>query len=160
MPISGQELTKLKLLMNRFLLITVSVFGLVACDGPMGFFSGGELQGTLTDPPTTWQFDESYGFAEFETRPEDPYSVNLAYVQMNERLYVYAGDTRTNWVQHIEQNPLVRISIEERIYPVRAVRVDDDAELTQFAAEWTSRSTFQRDPLQFEEVWLYRLETR
>ena len=43
---------------------------------------------------------------------------------------------------------------------MRAMRVSDDTELAAFATQWTSRGTFQRDPLQFDEVWLYRLETR
>ena len=146
--------------MERILLTVTFLLALSACEGPMGFFSGGELQGSVVEAPSTWQFEEDGGFAEFETRPEDPYSVNLAYVQIDGRLYVYAGDTRTNWVQHIEQNPLVRIRIGEAIYPVEAVRVHDDAELRRFAAEWAGRSMFQRDPMQFEEVWLYRLETR
>lgn len=79
---------------------------------------------------------------------------------MGGQLYVYAGDTRTNWVQHIEKNPMVRIRIDEVIYPVRAVRVDDRQELVEFAGQWTSGSMFQRDPLQFDEVWLYRLVAR
>ena len=133
---------------------------LAACDGPFGITSGGALSGTLEDPPAIWQLEEDSGLAQLETRPEDPYSVNLAYVQLDGHLYIYAGDTRTNWVKHIEQSPLVRILIGEALYPVRAMRVSDDTELAAFATQWTSRGTFQRDPLQFDEVWLYRLETR
>ncbi len=95
-----------------------------------------------------------------ESLPEDPYSINLAYLQLDGRLYIYAGNTRTNWVEHIEQSPLVRILVKETIYPVRAVRVTNDEELAEFATQWTSRSMFQRDPMQFDEVWLYRLKAR
>ena len=116
--------------------------------------------GTETEVPATWQLEEISDLAQLETRPEDPYSINLVYVQMDSQLYVYAGDTRTNWVQHIEQNPLVRIQIGDAVYPMRAVRVNNDEELTRFAAIWASRSMFQRDPMQFEEVWLYRLHSR
>jgi hypothetical protein len=126
----------------------------------LGFFAGTALNGPDTDPPATWQFEEAYGFAKLETRPEDPYSVNLAYVQINGHLYVYAGNTQTNWVDHIAENPLARIRVEETNYPVRAVRVHDKDELARFAEQWSSRSVFQRDPLQFDEVWLFRLETR
>ncbi len=146
--------------MCRFVFLLALSLSLAACDGPFGITSGGELSGTVEDPPVVWQFEAEAGLAQLETRPEDPYSINLAYVQLDGRLYVYAGDTRTNWVQHIEQNPLVRILIDETLYPVRVVRVSDDEELAAFAAQWTSRGMFQRDPLQFEEVWLYRLETR
>lgn len=50
--------------------------------------------------------------------------------------------------------------MDETIYPVQALRVSDDDEFDAFAVEWASRSMFQRDPKQFDEVWLYRLEAR
>lgn len=145
---------------TKFCAIGVLCIAVGACDGPFVFLPGGALSGTVTQPPAVWELEEISAFAQLETRPEDPYSINLAYVQMDGQLYIYAGDTRTNWVQHIEQNPLIRIRIGETIYPLRAVRVDDEAELKAFAAIWASRSTFQRDPMQFEEVWLYRAVAR
>ena len=146
--------------MIKAISVVTLLLALAACEGPFGITSGGELSGTVEDPPAVWQLGEDSGLAQLETRPGDPYSVNLAYVQLDGHLYVYAGDTRTNWVEHIEQSPLVRILIEETLYPARAVRVSDDVELAAFAAQWTSRGTFQRDPMQFDEVWLYRLEPR
>ena len=122
--------------------------------------SGGALSGPVSDVPVKWQLNEDSGLAQLETRPEAPYSINLTYVQMDERFYIYAGDTRTNWVKHIEQNPHVRIRVDDTIYPARAVRVHSDDEIAAFAAIWANLSVFQRDPLGFEEVWLYRLEGR
>ena len=147
-------------LVYRALALVTFSLALAACEDPIIFTAGGELSGAVEDPPATWQFDEGYGFAQLETRPDDPYSINLAYVQMDDHLYIYAGNTRTNWVEHIEENPLVRILVNETIYPVQAVRVADNDELTNFAAIWTNQSMFQRDPMQFDEVWLYRLEAR
>ena len=144
----------------RVLLLTACLLMLAACDGPFIFMAGGELSGTVSSVPDTWQLEKDSAVAQLETRPEEPYSINFSYVQLNGRFYVYAGDTRTNWVQHIEQNPLVRVRVDATIYPARAVRVTSDDELTEFAAVWTSLSAFQRNPLSFEEVWLYRLETR
>ena len=95
-----------------------------------------------------------------ETRPEDPYSINFTYVQSDGRFHVYAGDTRTNWVKHIERSPLVSVRVQDSIYPARAIRVMSDEELSEFAVAWTNLSVFQRDPMSFEEVWLYRLEER
>lgn len=144
----------------QYLGLIALTLALSACSGPFIFMSGGELSGAVQQPPAQWTFEESSALAQLETRPEDPYSINLAYVQMNGQLYIYAGDTRTNWVQHIEQNPFIRIRVGETIYPVKALRVEDKDELTAFAAEWAGRSFFQRDPMQFDEVWLYRLESR
>ena len=149
----------MKTFARRVAVATLALF-LAACEGPFGLASGGELSGTVAAPPSTWQLDEEVGFAQLETRPDNPYSVNIAAVELEGRLYVYAGNTRTNWVQHIEQNPHVRIRIQEVIYPLSAVRVEDRDEFVAFAAEWAGRSMFQRDPMQFDEVWLYRLENR
>lgn len=141
----------------RSLLVIFSLLIFAGCEGPFVFMSGGALTGTVGEVPATWQLPEASAMAQLETRPEDPYSINLVYVQLNNNLYVYAGDTRTNWVKHIEENPLVRIRIGETIYQTRAVRIENREEITEFAAFWASRSMFQRDPMQFEEVWLYQL---
>ena len=146
--------------LTRILSLLAACLALTACDGPTVFMSGGELSGAVSEVPGTWQLEETSALAQLETRPEDPYSINLVYVQMNGDLYIYAGDTRTNWVQHIEVSPLIRLRVGETIYPARAERVTDDEELGEFAAIWASRSLFQRDPMQFDEVWLYRLEAR
>ena len=146
--------------LTRVLILIFSCLALAACDGPPHFMSGGKLSGTIVDVPGTWHLPESSALAQLETRPEDPYSINLTYVQMDGRFYFYAGDTRTNWVQYIEQDPRVRIRIGETIYPGQAVRVTSDADLAAFAAVWANLSVFQRDPMELGEVWLYRLEAR
>ena len=133
---------------------------LSACEGPFIVTSGGGLSGTEVEAPAVWAFESESALAQLETRPEDPYSINLVYVQIEGNLYIYAGNTRTNWVEHIEQNPNVRIMVDETIYAARAIRVDDDNEFDAFATLWANRSMFQRDPKQFDEVWLYRLEAR
>ena len=147
--------------MTRALSLIICLL-LCACesDGPLPFMSGGELGGTVAPVPGVWQFDENSALAVLETRPENPYSVNFTYVQLDGRFYVYAGDTRTNWVEHIESNPLVRVRVNGIIYPVLAERVEDPEEITAFAAVWASRSIFSRDPRELEEVWLYRLKAR
>jgi len=140
--------------LSAFLLI------LTACDGPFILAAGGDLSGTVTVTPNKWQLDEDSAVAQLETRPEDPYSINFTYVQLKGQFYVYAGDTRTNWVKHIEQNPLVRVRVKHNIYPVRAIRVMSEEELSEFAGVWANLSVFQRNQMNFEEVWLYRLEAR
>jgi hypothetical protein len=120
--------------------------------------SGGELHGRVAEAPVIWQLDEDSGLAQLETRPADPYSINLTYVQLDGRFYIYAGDTRTNWVKHIEEDPAVRIRVGDTIYAARAVRVLRNDEIAEFAAIWENLSLFQRDPLGLDEVWLYRLE--
>lgn len=147
-------------LLIKILSLSACLLMVSACEGPFIFAAGGALGGEVAEVPDRWQFDEDSAVAQLETRPEDPYSVNFTYVQLDGRFYVYAGDTRTNWVKNIEQNPLVRVRVQDKIYPARAVRVARGEEFDKFAAVWANLSVFQRDPMNFEEVWLYRLEKR
>ena len=113
---------------NGRILMVVLCLMLSACNGPFAVMPGGELNGAVSEVPESWELDEISALAQLETRPSEPYSINLVYVQMNGQLYIYAGDNRTNWVQHIEQDPRIRIRINETIYPARAVRVTNDDE--------------------------------
>ena len=133
---------------------------LAACNEPFILAAGAALEGPVAEVPSAWQLHKDSSIAQLETRPNDPYSINFTYVQLDGRLYAYAGDTRTNWVEHIEKSPFVRLRVEDKIYPAQAARVTNREELANFASVWSSLSVFQRDPLQFEEVWLYRLEAR
>ncbi|MCP5040560.1 MAG: nitroreductase family deazaflavin-dependent oxidoreductase, partial [bacterium] len=62
---------------------------------------------------------------QLETNPEDPYSVNIAYTVVDDQLYIYAGDTRTQWVENMEADPRVRFRLDDTIYELRAERVTD-----------------------------------
>ena len=66
---------------------------LSACDGPFILAAGGNLSGTVTEVPDRWQLEQDSAVAQLQTRPEDPYSINFTYLQLDGRFYVYAGDT-------------------------------------------------------------------
>ena len=121
---------------------------------------GGELSGDVRPAPSDWSFAGDYGTAQLETRPDDPYSVNLAYTVLDGQVYVNAGGTETGWVKNMMANPLVRLRVDGTIYELRAERVTDPREIHDFARAWTGQSTFRRDPLDYDEVWIYRLEPR
>ena len=129
----------------------------MACNGPLPFMSGGELGGEETPVPRQWAFEEDFGVIQLETHPKDPYSVNVAYTQRAGRLYIYAGDTETQWVKNMETDPLVRLGHSDVIYTLRAERVVDPDEISSFAEAWSSASIFHRDPAGLDEVWLYHL---
>ena len=133
---------------------------LAACNEPFILAAGGALEGPVAETPSTWALDKDSALAQLETQPNDPYSINFTYVQLDGILYAYAGDTRTNWVANIEKNALVRVRLQNKIYEARATRVTSSEELNNCASVWTGLSVFQRDPMQFEEVWLSRLEAR
>ena len=142
-------------LLRRLLLLPV-----LACGGPFGLMSGGGLEGEVEPTPPDWEFAGDYGMAQLETRPEDPYSVNLAYTIVDGALYINAGDTETQWVQNMAANPQVRLRMEGVIYELHADRVTEPAEIASFAQAWTSQSMFRRDPTELDEAWIYRLRPR
>jgi hypothetical protein len=139
------------------LLLLLVTFG---CNGPFVLLPGGKLDGEVKPAPSDWAFAGDYGTVQLETRPEEPYSVNVAYTVLEGRLYVNAGDTETQWVKNMTVSPLVRLRMDGVLYDLRAERVTDTAEISAFGEAWTSQSMFRRDPAELGEVWVYRLVSR
>jgi hypothetical protein len=111
--------------------------------GPFLVFPGGELSGdVVTEPVADWSFVDS-AFVDLETRPADPYSVELNYIVKDGQLYIDPADGRT-WFEHIKADPRVRVRFEGRVYPLEAVLVGRPGELEGFDAD----------------RWIYRLDPR
>jgi len=141
-------------------LALVGLVAALACNGPFGLLPGGKLDGDPKPVPAAWEPDGENGVGQLETRPNDPYSVNLVYTVLDGNLYINAGDTRTEWVKNIEADPAVRLRIRDTLYDLEAVRVTDREEIVAFGAAWTSQSMFRRDPAELDPVWIYRLVAR
>lgn len=137
-------------------LLTVAL----GCGGPTLIFPGGALEGEVHPAPSSWAFAADAGTIQLETRPEEPYSVNIVCVVVGEELYVSAGDNHSQWVENMEANPNVRARIEGKLYALRAERVTDEAEMAAFAVGWTDKVSFGRDPTELEVAFVFRLEPR
>ena len=131
------------------------LLALAACSGPVFLLPGGRLDGQSRSAPADWTFAGASGTAQLETRPEHPYSVNLAFTILDGALYVNVGGTETQWVENMTRNPLVRLRLEGALYDLRAERVMDRGEILAFAKAWNAQSFFRRDPAGFDEVWVY-----
>lgn len=130
-------------------------------DGPFVVFPGGALSGETKSVPSDWAFAGDYGTVQLESNPAEPYSVNIAYTVMDGRVYINAGDTETQWVQHINGDSNVRLRLDGVLYDLRAVRVRDTGTIERFGQAWTDQSMFRRDPADLEgEVWIYELVAR
>ncbi len=117
--------------------------GLLACGGPILIFPGGALSGeVVTEPVTDWSFVDD-AFVDLETRPSDPYSVELNYFVRDGRLYLDPAEGRA-WLDHIREDPRVRVRFGGKVYPARAVLVGGPGEVEGF------------DP----ERFVYRIESR
>ena len=128
--------------------------------GPVWMFPGGELSGTVEPAPTDWSFSDSVDTVQLETRPGDPYSVNIWGAAVGERFYVGAGEATSTWAEGIAANPNVRLRIGSRLFELRAVRIDDDAEIDGFLAALKRKYDFEPDPDQRGEATVFRLDPR
>lgn len=133
---------------------------LIAC-GPTVVLPGGRLQGEVRPAPSSWAFTESVEIVQIETRPEDPYSVNVWIVELEGALHVAAGaGLGARWARHIAQDPRVRLKIGEAVYAFRAIRVDDPAMWAAFLEAAVRKYAFDPDEQTPDDPILYRLEPR
>jgi hypothetical protein len=133
----------------------------VGCNGPTGVLPGGALSGGVALAPSDWSAVLDYGTCQLETRPADPYSVNIVCTVVEDSVYLNAGNTETKWAVNIAADPAVRVRIDGTLYEMTAERVADDAEIAAFGDAWISQSSFRRDPTELDgEVWIYRLVSR
>ena len=113
-----------------------------ACGGPRLGIPGGELSGeVVTEPVDDWSFVDDL-FVDLETRPDDPYSVELNYIVMDGRLYIDPAEGRT-WLEYIRADPNVRVRFDGRVYPMKAVLVGRPGELEGFDPD---RYIYRLDP--------------
>jgi hypothetical protein len=116
------------------ILVMVLAVAPLACGGPLLMLPGGELSGpVVTEPVDDWSF-ASDAFIDLETRPDDPYSVQLNYVVRDGNLYIDPAEGR-NWLEHIRADSRVRVRLGGRVYPLEAVLVREPGELEGFDAD-------------------------
>lgn len=144
----------------RSALALAALVALVGCGGPFVLLPGGELEGETAPAPESWAFTDEVSTIQVETRPEDPYSINIWAVAMDEYLYLHAGANRTTWIEHLEVDPLVRARIEGTIYELRAEKVDGEDEFARFANAYEEKYSVRPRNENIAEVYVYRLGAR
>ncbi len=118
------------------------VAAILGCGGPVLVFPGRELSGeVVTEPVDDWSFVTSV-FIDLETRPDDPYSVELNYFVKDGKLYIDPAEGR-RWLDYIRDDPRVRARFGNKIYPLQAVLVEDPVELEGFDPD---RFVYRLDP--------------
>ncbi len=143
---------------QTFALIVMIAF--TAGCGPTLLFPGGALAGAEMSAPADWAFAEEISTIQLETRPEDPYSVNIWVAGLGDQLYVHAGENRATWVEHMEANPLVRAQVGEHLFSLRASRVTDAEEFARFADVYEGKYGTRPRNENIAEIYLYRLGAR
>ncbi len=122
--------------------------------------SGGALEGPVVAGPDDWTSVAGASIIQLETRPEEPYSVNLWVLGRPGHMYIFAGDNRTEWVEHIAVNPNVRMQIDGNIYELVAEQVTDAGEFVGFADGWEEKYGNRPMNENVSETFLFRLTNR
>ena len=129
--------------------------------GPIVTVPGGKLSGATQPMPSSWAFTDEIEIVQLETRPSDPYSVNIWTVATEDGLYIVAGSgPETAWARNIEADPRVRLRVDDSIYELKAVRSNDDASRDVFLVEARKKYDFDPEQEDLSKAVVYRLESR
>ena len=139
------------------LVLAASVAG---CDGPFVILPGGALEGLMADTPDSWSFTDEVDTVQLETRPADPYSVNVWVIALGENLYVHAGDNHTRWVENMETDPNVRLRIDDSIFELLAARAEDQEEFDRVSDAYEQKYGRRPGNENVAEAYLFRLSPR
>lgn len=141
------------------LLLSATILVLAGCADYLPI-SSGALSGTVAPAPASWTEVAKQKIIQLESQPEDPYSVNLWIIGQDERLYVFAGDNYSTWIEHMDANPDVRVKMGGSIYQLTATRVTDAAEFEWFAQAWEQKYGNRPRNENVAETYLMRLTPR
>ena len=110
-----------------------------------------------------WSFSDEHLLLQIESRPENPYSVNITFLTHQGQLYVvcvYAEESR--WGRYLQETPEARLKIDGRIYPGRVTLVEDpvliDEMIDPYAAKYPSlfEDSTQEE---VERFWYFRVDS-
>ena len=139
------------------LFLTAPITG---CGNPFVLLPGGALEGATAAVPDSWSGVEAVETVQLETRPADPYSVNIWMIALGDSVYVHAGANRSAWVENIEADPNVRLRVNDSIYEVAASRVGDQAEFDRFSDAYEAKYGRRPRNGNVSEAYLFRLRAR
>lgn len=147
--------------MTRVLAFVGLVSLALACR-PIGPIPGGRLSGEIvTDPVADWSFASEAETLQLETRPDDPYSVNVWFVAQGSSLWVAAGGgEKSRWVQNAGGDSRVRLRIDGKIYERMAVRVSEQTDLDAIVALYGTKYQYERDPEDEARAVVFRMDAR
>jgi len=136
------------------------MFAIGGCAEPFIVLPGKALSGELTPPPEDWSKYADIEVVQLETRPEEPYSVNIWAVAVGPDYYIATGEDGTRWTEHLTTDPRVRLRVDTHLYELRTVRVLDPAEIGRVAAQYSNKYGLDAEDNWVEKALVYRLEPR
>jgi hypothetical protein len=109
-----------------------------------------------------WSFMEPSTRVILEVRPSDPYSLYIRAYQHKGVLYLNSISPENRWTQFLLEDPNLRLKVENKIYKVRATRVEDPALVNEIqeASEQLSPRLRERTPEERAQNWYFRVDSR
>jgi hypothetical protein len=142
----------------KTLFVMLLVMMLVGCSDPLILLPGGLLSGETRAAPVQWS--DVPETIQVETRPSDPYSINIWGVGIGQNLYIATGSDGTTWTEFIDDNPNVRARLGTSIYELAATLVNDKAELEAVGETYVVKYDLDREDNWVSEAMVYRLDRR
>jgi hypothetical protein len=142
------------------LLVLALAASIAGCGGPFVLLPGGALEGQAVTAPESWSFTDAVKTVQLETRPADPYSVNIWVTAVGENLYLHAGANRSTWVENLEADPNVRLRVNDSIYELVATRVEGQDEFDRFSDAYDRKYGRRPRNGNVAEAYLFRLAAR
>lgn len=144
---------------SKIPLFVILAAGLALGCGPIVMIPGGALSGTVREAPASWTFIDDVDTVQLETRPDDPYSVNIWCVRVGDRLYV-GGSRESTWTRNVAADPNVRLRVGEDLYVLRATEATSEEEAEGFLAATNAKYDREIDRELRADSILFRLTPR
>ena len=146
--------------MCRLLILPIALLCLAGCSEPFIVFSGGALSGDVQTPPEDWSELRDEETFQLETRPNDPYSVNIWAVGIGRDAYIGTGPEGTHWSEYIAEDPRVRLRVGNTLYPLLARPVTDKDERRAVARRYAEKYGMDQDQNWLDKALVFRLDRR
>ena len=142
--------------MSRKWAVFALALAAAGCSEPFVTIPGGELSGADQAPPSSWGAVPDT--IQLETRPLDPYSINIWGVGIEADLYVATSGGGTAWTEFIEADRNVRVRIDDRLFRLQATLVDENGERGRVVQAYYDK--YEVDPHDgwVSEGMIFRLE--
>ncbi len=126
----------------RILIVLTLAMVCIACQ-PSDVRPGLWLRGeNVSEPVDDWRFASDVEEIFIETKPwyGIPHSTTIWCVEIDGKLYVGSyGEEKKTWENNIARNPVAKLRIGEKIYPVRVTAITDPTLTNTVDAAYTQK---------------------
>lgn len=137
------------------LVLSIFLSALTACGQPLLVIPGGRLSGEPAAENVDWR--NLPNTIQVELRPNDPYSINLRIVAIDQDLFIGTANANSKWAREVVTNPLVRISVDNKIYALEAYAVNDTERRSQILQVYKEKYGLNTNKQKIQQMLLFEL---